>query len=472
MNNSFLLLIIIVLGLTSSCNKYLEVQPEASYTETQVYRNESAIQQALNGLYIDMASTALYGGDMSTTIIEILAQRFKSVRDNQGRRDLSVLNFYQYDAPQAQQLFDTIWRKGYNTILAANVFLSKIDQSITNKVLPEANGNLLKGEALAVRAMLHFDLLRLYGPRYSQNSSSAAIPYYTEIDAKIQPLYTASEVLAKVIADLTEAASLLAQDPVIQNGVKMDRNFYSGHRNHRLNYYAVKGLMARAYLWSGNTNAAHSTALAVINEGEKWFPWTTYDAANDPANPDRIFSSEILFGVYNPSMYLIHNRYFSTVNSEGVILVPDSSRLRKSFEGNLNDYRYAASWKIEGKPYRSFFKYAEVHHSRAWRFLQPLLRKSELYYILAETEPNAPQALEYLNTARRRRGLLALESSVNLQEAISAEYQKEFWGEGQLFFYYKRVNAQNIPQADYPYDWAMVTPSYVVPLPLSETTTR
>jgi hypothetical protein len=56
---------------------------------------------------------------------------------------------------------------------------------------------------------------------------------------------------------------------------------------------------------------------------------------------------------------------------------------------------------------------------------------------------------------------------------IQKEYQKEFWGEGQLFFYYKRTNKTSIPSAiSGTANVTMTAAKYVVPLPLSETTPR
>jgi hypothetical protein len=474
MNNRFLITFLLSgLLLLGSCNKFLDVQPETAYTETQVYNNEAALQQAFNGLYLDLASNQLYGSYLSSTMIEILAQRFKPIRDLQGTRDLSGLAYYDYNAQPIQHLFDSIWRKAYATVLATNVFLSKIDNSIANRIVSEPNGKLLKGEALAIRAMLHFDMLRLFGPVYAGGSGNQAIPYYTIADGKMQPLSTAAQVMDKVMADLTESAGLLANDPVITNGIVFNNDFYAAARNQRLNHYAVRALMARAYLWQGKSAEAHSTALSLLNDGEKWFPWTSPDAVNDPSNPDRVFSTEILFGAYNPFLTINYDRYFNPTLWDDAILAPDAFRFTEVFEGLLQDYRVVQTWLLgNGKAYRTFYKYAPLQQRRNWEFVQPLIRKSELYLILAETESDPAKALAYLNTERRNRGLANLENISSMAIELRKEYQKEFWGEGQLFFYYKRINATGVPSATTPYPWATVNPVYTVPLPLSETTTR
>ena len=472
-NRSIIILLLSGTFLTGGCKKYLDVQPAASYTETQVYGNENALRQALNGIYIDLANNQTYGANLTTSIIEMMAQRYRPSQLSSNATDLSVFKTYAYSSATAQATFDSLWRQAYATILETNVFLSKIDNAIQTKILSADHGSQLKGEALAIRAMIHFDLLRLFGPVWSLDSTSPAIPYYTAADGKSQPILTASAAMSKILADYTQALQLLANDPVITSGILLTPDFYTGYRSQRLNFYAVKALMARACLWTGNRQQAHDLALSVLNEGEKWFPWTSYDAANDPTNPDRIFSSEVLFSVYNPGLYTNFNNFFSTALADNVILAPDPSRLSTVFENNSNDYRYNISWKTLGKSYPTFFKYADLTVTTLpWRFLQPIIRKSELYFLLAETDPDPATALSYLNTARRNRGLVPLAATASIPTELRKEFQKEFWGEGQLFFYYKRINATGVPDAAYPYPFLTVNPVYVVPLPLSETSTR
>src|ERR1700761_3800664 len=110
----------------SSCKKYLNVQPEASYTENQVYSNEAALQQAFNGLYIALASNQCYGANLTTTTVEMMAQRYKPSQVAATAADLSVFSNYNYASATAMNTFDSVWRQAYSIVLATNVFLSKI----------------------------------------------------------------------------------------------------------------------------------------------------------------------------------------------------------------------------------------------------------------------------------------------------------------------------------------------------------
>ena len=458
----------VLLFAATGCKKYLQIQPQGSYTEIQVFANEQAAQSMLNGLYISMADNNLYGAALTQTTIELMAQRYKTTSSGAGAAYIPF-QLYQYTTEIAQTGFDDIWQKAYSTILTANLFLLKIDQSVQSGVLTQAHSDLMKGEALAVRAMLHFDMMRLFSSVYSLGADQPAIPYYTLADGKAQPIISSAQVLDKVLADLDSAAGLLASDAIIQKGVDNLTDFYTGSRNQRLNYYAVKALKARACLWGGRNAEAHDAALAVLNEGEKWFPWLAYSAIIGTDYPDRIFSTEMLFGVYNRNLYTNYTSYFSPNLLDEAILTAEPTNLKNTFEDNENDYRYTTTWVLSTKTYPTFYKYDDLTTIGTLRFLQPLIRKSELYYILAETDTDPSVAPGYLNIVRKNRGLQPVDASASLPAEILKEYRKEFYGEGQLFFYYKRTNTATVPDG---VTNAAIKPVYVVPLPISETTPR
>ena len=75
-----------------------------------------------------------------------------------------------------------------------------------------------------------------------------------------------------------------------------------------------------------------------------------------------------------------------------------------------------------------------------------LIRIPEMYYILAESAyafADREKALEYLNAVVTARGLLPLsaediDTEAKFRRKLVGEYIKEYWGEGQIFFTYKR----------------------------------
>lgn len=89
----------------------------------------------------------------------------------------------------------------------------------------------------------------------------------------------------------------------------------------------------------------------------------------------------------------------------------------------------------------------------------PLIRLPEMYYIIAECETDKEKSVEALNTVMWARGI-AYEDGLVADDAydrldtrvdydqnhtkrineLMREYRKEFFSEGQLFYFYKRHN--------------------------------
>ncbi|WP_426330191.1 RagB/SusD family nutrient uptake outer membrane protein [Pedobacter sp. R-06] len=467
----YIIALSVIVVFVSGCKKYLNIQPEDKYTQEQVFSNELAVQQALNGLYFNLSSGTLYGVNMTNTTLELMAQRYNVSLNSTTVASYQQFQLYTYTDANTLSVYDNIWTSTYSTITKANAFILNLKEAEDRGIISHSNAGLLKGEAIGIRAMLHFDMLRIFGPVYLVSPDAKAIPYYKNADAVKKEVLTAKQVLDSVSADLATAKALLAGDPVINGGVINGSNFYSSHRNQRLNYYAVEALQARVFLYAGKRPEANQAARLVLQQGEKWFPWLPYTSIVNNPSPDRIFSTEVLFGVYNQDMYTNQTALFSPELNN--LLTPLPERLTSTFEGNQNDYRYYTTW-VDGIKGRTFFKFADLaDKTKPWRFIQPLIRKSELYYIIAETETDPSAAINFLNTARFNRGLVNLPPTASLDAEIQKEYQKEFWGEGQLFFYYKRKNRTSIPSAVSPTaNISMNTAKYVLPLPLSETSLR
>ena len=123
-----------------------------------------------------------------------------------------------------------------------------------------------------------------------------------------------------------------------------------------------------------------------------------------------------------------------------------------------------------GKTQKTFFKYEDVtDKTKVFRLQIPMFKLSEMYLIAAETSTVPATGISYLNTLRFNRGLGNLATTAVLATEVTKEYRKEFIGEGQLFFYYKRINSANIPNgAAASGNLTMNATQYVVPLPDSE----
>jgi hypothetical protein len=468
---------VITVTITLGCTKFLDVKPEDKFIQDQVFTNRSSINQVLNGIYMQLASTTLYGRNLTWSTTELLGQRYNT---STSQSPWTVFSNYSYGDQNVMDAFESIWENAYVAILGANNFIESLSK--TSGILSEAEKAQLLGEAYGLRAFLHFDLLRLYGPMPANaDSVLTSIPYYTRPVAAAEEIIPANRVIDNIIADLRQAEEYLSNDPVRTTGVNPvvlndGNDFYRTFRNRRMNYYAVKALQARVYLYRNDKASALLAAKAALT-GEIYFPWTTFASIyTEKVNPDRIFSNEVLFGIQNPTMYLIHDATFNGAISDAAVLASQPARLAAVFENLEGDYRYTTTWLYpeSGKNYRTFFKYADiVDKTILRRMFQPLIRKTELYYIISECEPDKTEQLRVLNQVRFNRGLADLASTVTVNTELQKEYQKEFFGEGQLFFYYKRKGITAIPNGGAASgNITMNAAKYVVPLPLSETITR
>lgn len=462
-----------VMTLTS-CDKFLDVKPEDKVLESEVYSSQRGIQSVLNGLYINLASNDLYGDNLSLSTLEILAQRYNIPVTH----SLNKIASYSYtDAPTVGRL-ETIWSRAYSSILNINTFVENLDKY--PGTLDRNTEDIFRGEALAMRAFLHFDLLRLYGPRYSTaDSTKQSLPYYVSSQNTVNPLLAANDFLDKVLDDLNTAEALLQGDEIIATGVN-PRNptksvdFLKTDRNYRLNYYAVIGLKARLFLYRGDKVNALKCAKEIMAVADK-FPWTTVtNALSEPQNPDRVFSTEMLFGVMNTQLYSRYSALFDPSLTSASILAPIESRVNAVYENNENDYRFNLNWQEPSsglKEYKTFYKYADiVDKDKTFRFTVPILKLSEIYYIAAESEPVAADGRAHLNLVRANRGLLPVSATANINTELQKEYQKEFYGEGQLFYYYKRRNVTSIPNGSG--SSGNVRVDYAIPMPQSESIYR
>lgn len=462
--------------LFSGCTDWLRVDPYDKTLDKEVYKSESQIQAAHNGLYNTLAKNSLYGRNLSNGAVELLAQRYAvpDAAENYYAQKY-YLSRYTYDEAVVKNMFNAVWSEAYNAILGINYFITRL--SMTEGVVSESDKNLLLGEAYALRAYMHFDLLRLFGPVYSAYPDAVSIPYYTTPEIKKVERLTARTVASKVLADLELALDYLGNDPILRNGLGKDmdkgsaRFYYESDRNFRMNYYAVTALKARLLLYMGFKSEASATVMSLLTSVEDLFPWTEMTAFTAPGSEDRIFSTEVIFGVYAGTMYSNWSAYFSgDITDLSALYGATEYNLRNVFETTgmaLSSDLRARNW-VSYNANTSYMyprKFARTTEAMPFTYFQPMIRKSELYYILAECE----QDLSYIETVKTKRNSAL--SAASLSKQLELEYAREFYGEGQLFYFYKRnnyaqiVSGQNLGELFYV---SMTLENYMPPIPEQE----
>ena len=476
-------MIIACTTLFASCDSWLEVKPYDQIAESELQKSEEGYQKMLNGIYIDLNSDALYGQTLSVEMIEVMGGAYTIGTDNSVWGNYKDLSSYQYNTEYWRDRLDQTWNKAYALILNCNKILETIDGN--KNLFTDGSYYIIKGEALALRAMLHFDMLRLFGPVYSKDSDKKAIPYYTKQTNSPEPILTAQEVMEKITADYEDALNYLANDPVKTEGTMMSStedgssNFLR-YRALRLNYYAVEALMARAYLYMGNKTEAFKYATDVIKTADQnIFPFVDKNLViGSPADPDRIFSSEVLFALTNTSRETIHKNFFDPSRLPNYVFRMDDSMMSNLVYGGAattggyqDDYRYRACWMATGSN-RYFYKYSDmVANGSIQNTMIPMVRLGEMFLIAAESQSGDLKAgIQYVNALRRNRGVASLTTLT--PDLLKYEYIRELYGEGQLFYLYKRLNSDIITSATSSKNPKASDLIFVVPLPDTETENR
>ncbi len=468
------LLLVIITSSLFSCSDWLEVSPKSEVEASELFEDEAGFKQALIGVYLAMADRNAYGENLSWHFLEILAQQYVT---SSG----SYLRYSEYDYTNRGRI-DNIWKKNYFNISQVNKLLEMIN--LKGDVLNPVVRNVCEGEALAARALLHFDLLRLYCvgnlERRSDVSEELAIPYVTAHTHVITPQLSYNETFALLEADLTKALELLKDDPrYIPENDRSDEYFEltkspffnasPGYgRERRLNYLAVKALQARVYLWEGKKVEALEAAESAIDQINKSIGKGSLTWAKDYNVSFPLFLKEHLFCLHADKLkdymegYYNHNTAGGNFNTERLIQSDDFLKGIFDYENEAQtDLRYRlqhektevsnADWFLTVK-----LRFNESDLSGYHNNVIPMIKMSEPYLIAAECyadgeSQNLLKSIEYLNLLKDKRNIepeyFLPETTVkdDLLMEINKEYRKEFIQEGQLFFYYKRKGFESFP---------------------------
>lgn len=473
----------------SSCGDWLDVQSKTEVKRDKLFETKSGFQSALTGAYIRLNGENknelhLYSREMTFGTLEMLAQHWVKINEDYWRK-------YDYSDSRLASPLKIIFEEQYNVIKDVNTIIEK---SETNRdVLTEGWYELVRGEALALRAFCHFDLLRLWGPVPGRETAETILPYVQAVTTAPNPYHTYSEYIKLLEKDLIEAEELLGKaDPVLQysinalnnpgnntEGFNPDGDYWTS-RQIRMNYYAVTGLMARFYLWIGNTDEAYRFAKIAIDakdpNGEAKFRLAKEsDLIPGLEKYDYMFSMEHLFAMRNYQLYSINSTYFTAGSADGaqsaVYYAYRGTLKTKVFEDNVKDIRYGL-WEDTGGllDATTVMKLKKFMGSETAQIFQmPLIRLAEMYMIAIETGPlEDARALYATFCASRNITPADVTDRSQFKALMLKEYNKEFYAEGQMFFAYKRTFEKEIIDAGVLGSDAV----YVLPLPSGESKTE
>ena len=416
------LIMMVLLGLFS-CEDELDIVPITEKAATNFFSNEQEMESAIIGVYAQLQNNGLFGLDL-IGVGEISAEdAFEEIAANDGGR-FGQLDDFSTNA--GNDLVADIWRESYEGIQRTNVVLNRIEAIEFESASLKTNRI---GEMKFVRALLYYNLVRLYGdvPLVVEETES---PF----DFFGQGRTSSGEVFAQIVSDLTDAIQELP----------------TAKAPGRPAVGAAQALLADVQLTQDNFSGALANLEAVVNSGEYELMPTTaeiFGVANE-GNPEILFEVQYASGFnadgsdegssagsqFRPSG--------TTANAKGHNL--PTQAFIDSFEAGdtrLNDY---VAVDTEANPFYFVTKY-EVSATGAddggtdhiiIRFADVILNYAEA---LNENGQTA-EAIVQLNLIRTRAGLgiTTASSQADVRAAIRQERRFEFIGEGKRWFDLKR----------------------------------
>lgn len=431
--------------VNTSCNNWLDVTPQAQVNADKLFSTPEGFENALYGVYTSMTRSSMYGQNMTFGFMDVLAQYY--VVYSNSNHTFNEASKYNYDNGNSQDAIRNMWLDSYNSIANCNILLEYLEKKDMNFFTGDYY-YFIKAEAMALRAYLHFDLLRAFAPSWADNKTGMSIPYADSFTKKVHGQLTTEEVVKRILADLEIARGMLKEiDPVFFETFKDPMYHYSqplgnvpnllDYRAYRMNYFAVTGLMARVYNYMGDKRAYDYAKEVIDAADEGYFLFAEESEVSDINQyKDVVMRNEILFALNFPG---VHQLFYKSdaYGSSGydlndvASLFPFPDDLRKNLVGKYGSRNTTVSCK-----------FADIKSENGGKV--PMLRLSEMYLIAAERryEDNQSEAIGYLETLQMMRGIVQDLSGIsyeNLVKQLTQEARREFVSEGQMFYWYKRL---------------------------------
>lgn len=415
-NKTIVILLLLTLAF-SSCDDFVEVEiPNSQLVSEAVFQNKATAVAALTSVYAKMRDNGIVTGSTSgfSHSLGLYADEMELFGSQAGPQAY-YNNSLVANSPAIRQL----WNASYNQIYSANAVYEGVAASTA---LTMQEKNELMGEALFVRALLHFYLTNAFGSvPYSKTTN------YNQ-NATIQKA-TPQQVFQLAIEDLEMAFTLLPEA-------------YATTGRIRPNKFAARALLARVNLYAGNWAEASNDASAVLNQSELY---------TLPTNLDNEFlkTSTGIIWAFIPS----NNITLEGISFQFTSLPPPlssiSNELINAFEpSDLRKTKWTKAVTNGTDTRYHPFKYKQASGGTATEH-SIVLRVAELYLIRAEAranEGNLISAKEDLNQIRNRAGLsnTTAVTQTEILSAIAKERQIELFAEhGHRFFDLKRTNQIN-----------------------------
>jgi hypothetical protein len=429
--------IIMMLSLTTSCKKFIEVDfPVTSSNGNVVYNTDAQAIGVLTSIYSKISMSNLSNANLLG--ISLFAGLSADELNLFDLNNNTLRPYYSNDLNKQSQDVN-FWSQIYPIVFIANSAIEGLNAATA--LTPSVKQQLL-GEAKFIRAFCYFQLVNLYGD----------VPLALSTDVKVNSSLTRANknvVYQQIITDLKDAQSLLNSNYV--DGSL--QNYSSSPEKVRPTKSAATALLARTYLYTGLWSNAEAEATTVINNTS--YSLDTLNGVFLKNSKEAIWQLQpVLDGVYSNTQ---EGAYFVLPPSGPAFNFPVylSNTIVNSFE--MNDRR-RTKWidsvtvSIGGVQTKFYYpgKYKIGQVIKPVTEYSMVLRLAEQYLIRAEArtqQDNLNDALTDLNIIRTRAGLpsLTISNKANLQAAIAQERKVELFTEwGHRWFDLKRTGTVDV----------------------------
>ena len=405
-----------------SCSDgWLDVEPTTAVETDKSINILSDVDIMLNGIYTTMQHAYAYSGRL-VYYGDACGDDMMAYSSTKRTGNYYTFNFTKDTAPS------TFWSYPYEMIGLCNIILEKIDNVDTKE---EDLRDYYKGQALALRGMLLFDLTKFYGYPYKKdNGASLGVPVVVSpLDKEAKPKRnTVAECYAQVIADLKAAVAAMDNDE--------GKAFHKGH----ISLFGAQTLLSRVYLYHGDDAEALAMAEKAIKgaEAKGYKLWTNAEYAtawaNDASNGTK---GEVLFEIVNTTDDSPGKESLGRLHS------PSGYKdicLTSSFYALLNED--SADVRLQLLEYSSKRAFVKKYQPQDGEDIMdaniPLIRLSEAYLNAAEAAVKTGDnvsAAKYLNAiVSRANPDNSVDGSTVSLSRVMTERRKELVGEGHRFF--------------------------------------
>lgn len=434
---------ILAASLSSCVNDWLDVAP--SDGTDAALTSSSDLDAARTGMY-----KALKG---NSSFVDYYGQQFFVYGDVHAGDDYQYNNlggsnrasfYYDMNYQTASEFTSSTsssnvaWKSPYIVIGRANRIIAAAEGgALSDAAEAKATIDQYAAEAKVLRALAHFDLVRIYGKPYTEDQgASLGVPLVTEVlESNAKPARsTVAEVYTQVVKDLTEAISSNALATETEPGY--------------VSVWGAKAILSRVYLNMGDYANALSVAEDIIkNSGAALWTRDQYFKAWDASTPNEsefLFRLNVAGSTDNNDLNGIGNLQQRDGYKEMVATKKFVDMLTSDPKDVRNDMFLPAKAEKEVAVYGTNKVFLNKLRGQGGNLrnvtIVPIIRLSEVYLTAAECafrNNDKTKAVEYLNDLVKNRtttvASLATVDNITL-DRILIERRKELIGEGQRYF--------------------------------------